>query len=275
MVYIKGSAHPVREFWLEDVLWEMGRERRERRQGGGGLAPEGRGMLEPPPAPELNPEEEAGDASRARCSLCGARAFEDWDEYAMHVATCFGPEQPGEGGTRGLLGVAEEQDKKTDGPEEEEDKEDKEVEEEGAGRTAGMDAGERDGEDDGMPLEMRRHVAFFDPESEDAPRAGGGTGGDSWDEAAAGGPQEDGGEGGAPSQTEALASSLAAIGAAAQESRAQVQGIAARGAGSGSGGAPPGSEEEAVQRELLAYQRGAADDEVDCSLVVDLIRSLY
>ena len=206
VVYIRGSAFPVREFWLEDVLWELGREHRTRtgRRGGEGASHGGaweRVGLEAPPAPELNPEEEAGDASRTACPLCGARQFNDWDEYAMHAATCFGPDQPGEGGVRGTaaggVGAVPSSGDTDDAEHRPEEGSDSELDDGMARKGREQDlVQEMEGEIEGIPLEVQRHIAFFDPDSRDAPRAGGGHGEDSWGEGGPGGVGSAAGTGG-------------------------------------------------------------------------------
>jgi hypothetical protein len=110
-VFIPGSTHRVTRYYLADVLEQTGflptKGRGRGGRGGGGSAS---AEAAPGFAAALAAAEAADDgsgtlaedpASHFKCVLCEAAGFASVDEYAGHVATCFGPDAPGEGGVRG------------------------------------------------------------------------------------------------------------------------------------------------------------------------------
>ena len=115
-VFIRGTTHRVTRFFLNDVLVQTGYmeaavRRAKARKGGGAKAASGAGptaaagdgsaLAEAAMAEDEAGEEAVDPASFFDCPSCQAYGFKSVDEYASHVATCFGPENPGEGGTRG------------------------------------------------------------------------------------------------------------------------------------------------------------------------------
>lgn len=111
-VFIPGSTHRVTRFFLADVLEQTGFLTAHRSRGRGGRHGSGSAAAADANlsdfAAALAAAEAADDgsgtlardpAARFKCSQCGAAGFASVDEYAGHVATCFGPDQPGVGGS--------------------------------------------------------------------------------------------------------------------------------------------------------------------------------